>query len=119
MIRITLPMGKVLALRQLPAAMSTWSMHSGAIDKPSSWAIAAVSVGIYAGEPVLDLDYVEDSGAETDMNVVMNEIGGYVEIQGTAEGHAFRHEELEQMLLLANHGIKQLIEIQRKTLRSP
>ena len=81
--------------------------------------IAAVSVGIYAGAPVLDLDYVEDSGAETDMNVVMNEIGGYVEIQGTAEGHAFRHEELEQMLLLANHGIKQLIEIQRKTLCTP
>ena len=86
---------------------------------PALGQIAAVSVGIYAGEPVLDLDYVEDSGAETDMNVVMNEIGGYVEIQGTAEGHAFRHEELEQMLLLANHGIKQLIEIQRKTLRSP
>src|SRR5699024_189086 len=60
--------------------------------------IAAVSVGIYAGEPVLDLDYAEDSQAETDMNVIMNEAGGFVEVQGTAEGHAFSRTELDALL---------------------
>lgn len=78
--------------------------------------IASVSVGIYRGVPVLDLDYREDCEAETDMNVVMNEAGAYIEIQGTAEGHAFRKEELEAMLILADKGIKELLEHQRSVL---
>jgi ribonuclease PH len=75
--------------------------------------IAAVSVGIVNGEPVLDLDYVEDAGAETDMNVVMNEAGAFVEVQGTAEGHAFQRTELDRLLDLATKGIGQLLERQR------
>lgn len=78
--------------------------------------IAAVSVGIYKGTPVLDLDYVEDSAAETDMNVVMNDAGAFVELQGTAEGHAFRRDELDAMLELAGSGIRQLMELQRAAL---
>lgn len=78
--------------------------------------IASVSVGIYKGVPVLDLDYAEDSNAETDMNVVMNDAGAFVEVQGTAEGHAFRREEMDAMLALAEHGIKDLLEHQRKAL---
>lgn len=78
--------------------------------------IASVSVGIYKGVPVLDLDYAEDSNAETDMNVIMNDAGAFIEIQGTAEGHAFRKDELDAMLALAEHGIQQLIEKQREAL---
>jgi len=78
--------------------------------------IASVSVGIYRGVPVLDLDYAEDSEAETDMNVVMNEAGAFVELQGTAEGHAFRMEELQAMLDLARGGIEQLLGKQREAL---
>ncbi|HTV96798.1 MAG TPA: ribonuclease PH [Steroidobacteraceae bacterium] len=70
--------------------------------------VAAVSVGIYRGVPVLDLDYAEDSNAETDMNVVMNSGGGFVEVQGTAEGHAFRRHELDRLLDLAAQGIARL-----------
>ncbi|MFT6308219.1 MAG: ribonuclease PH [Halioglobus sp.] len=80
--------------------------------------IAAVSVGIFKGQPVLDLDYAEDSTAETDMNVVMNEAGGFIEIQGTAEGHAFRENELQEMLSLAKHGINELVTGQRDALSS-
>jgi len=78
--------------------------------------VASVSVGIYNGMPVLDLDYAEDSNAETDMNVVMNEAGAYIEIQGTAEGHAFRPEELNAMLALASEGIENLMQHQRDAL---
>lgn len=78
--------------------------------------IAAVSVGIYQGAPVLDLDYPEDSAAETDMNVVMNEAGGFVEVQGTAEGHAFRREELDQLLNLASSGIAEICARQSEAL---
>jgi ribonuclease PH len=78
--------------------------------------IASVSVGIYNGIPVLDLDYAEDSSAETDMNVVMNDAAAFIEIQGTAEGHAFRKEELDSMLELAKGGIMQLMEKQRGAL---
>ena len=78
--------------------------------------VAAISVGIYRGLPVLDLDYVEDSEAETDMNIVMNDAGAFVEIQGTAEGHAFRQEELLAMLELGRHGIDQLLHHQRNAL---
>jgi len=79
--------------------------------------IASVSVGIYAGAPVLDLDYAEDSSAETDMNVVMNDAGAFIEIQGTAEGHAFRKDELNAMLELASQGISQLLEKQQQALK--
>lgn len=78
--------------------------------------VAAVSVGIYNGHPVLDLDYAEDSTAETDMNVVMNEAGGFIEVQGTAEGHAFRREELDAMLDLAHAGIRDLCAAQLRAL---
>jgi ribonuclease PH len=74
--------------------------------------IAAVSVGIYQGTAVLDLDYDEDSAAETDMNVVMNEAGRFIEVQGTAEGHAFNREEFDAMLELAGKGIAEIIEQQ-------
>ena len=78
--------------------------------------VASVSVGIYKGVPVLDLDYAEDSNAETDMNVVMNDAGAFIEVQGTAEGHAFRMEELQAMLNLAQGGITQLLAKQRAAL---
>ena len=78
--------------------------------------IAAVSVGICKGTPVLDLDYVEDSACECDMNVVMNEAGQFIEVQGTAEGHAFRREELDQLLDIATLGIRQLMQAQREAL---
>ncbi|MGX2041946.1 ribonuclease PH [Methylocaldum sp. MU1018] len=80
--------------------------------------IASVSVGIYKGVPVLDLDYREDCEAETDMNVVMNEAGAYVEVQGTAEGHAFRREELDAMLDLAGKGVNDLLAHQRAALEN-
>ncbi len=79
--------------------------------------VAAVSVGIYKGAAILDLDYAEDAYAETDMNVVMNEAGAYIEIQGTAEGHAFRPNELQSMLALANKGVAELIKKQAGALR--
>ena len=81
--------------------------------------VAAVSVGIYRGQAVLDLDYAEDSEAETDMNIVMNDAGAFIELQGTAEGHAFRQEELEAMLSLARDGISQLLLKQREALGLP
>jgi ribonuclease PH len=80
--------------------------------------IASVSVGIYKGEPVLDLDYDEDSNAETDMNVVMNNGNAFIEVQGTAEGHAFKREELDAMLALAETGIQTLLEKQQQALAS-
>ena len=78
--------------------------------------VAAISAGVYQGIPILDLDYQEDSEAETDMNVVMNDAGGYVEIQGTAEGHALQRAELDALLALAAHGIEQLIAAQAEIL---
>jgi len=80
--------------------------------------VAAVSVGICNGVPVLDLDYEEDSSAETDMNVVMNNGGGFVEVQGTAEGHAFRRNELDALLNLAASGVGQLLSYQLTALQS-
>jgi ribonuclease PH len=80
--------------------------------------VAAVSVGIFKGAAVLDLDYAEDVEAETDMNVVMNDMGGFVEIQGTAEGHAFRRNELDEMLELASQGIRDLIAAQSDVLQT-
>lgn len=87
------------------------------LDKnPLHGFIASVSVGIYDGKAVLDLDYAEDSNAETDMNIVMNEAGAFIEVQGTAEGHAFQMNELLTMLDYAKKGISQLIEKQRQAL---
>jgi ribonuclease PH len=80
--------------------------------------VASVSVGIYQGTPILDLDYAEDSNAETDMNVVMNDAGHFVEVQGTAEGHPFSADELNAMLGLAKSGIETLIARQRQALES-
>jgi ribonuclease PH len=77
--------------------------------------VAAVSVGICRGTPVIDLDYAEDSCAETDMNVVMNNGGGFIEVQGTAEGHAFRRHELDALLDLAASGIEKLFQFQMET----
>jgi ribonuclease PH len=81
--------------------------------------VAAVSVGIVDGVAVLDLDYAEDSQAETDMNVVMNNGGAFIEVQGTAEGHAFRRHELDAMLNLAAAGIAELFVLQSQALRRP
>jgi len=83
---------------------------------PIKQMIAAVSVGIYQGEPVLDLDYLEDSAAETDLNVVMTDAGGFIEVQGTAEGAPFHPEELNAMLALAHDGVRHLFELQRAAL---
>ena len=89
-------------------------LAEGLLDaSPIRAAIASVSVGIHQGTPVLDLDYAEDCGAETDMNVVMNDQNGFIEIQGTAEGHPYSREELDAMLALAQKGIGELLEHQR------
>ena len=94
-----------------------WLLSRGKIEKdPIHGQIAAVSVGIYQDMAVLDLDYAEDSSAETDMNVVMNDGGGFIELQGTAEGHAFRRDELDEMIGLAETGIRQLMEHQSRAL---
>jgi ribonuclease PH len=86
-------------------------------SSPVHGQVAAVSVGIVRGEPVLDLDYGEDSEAETDMNVVMNEAGRFIEIQGTAEGHAFQRSELDSLLELATSGINDLLSLQSDVLQ--
>ena len=78
--------------------------------------VASVSVGIFDGQPVLDLDYAEDCNAETDMNVVMNDQGAFIEVQGTAEGHPFDRDELNVMLDYARKGIEELLEAQRRVL---
>jgi ribonuclease PH len=92
-------------------------LKNGILRKnPLHGQLAAVSVGIFNGVPVLDLDYDEDSQAETDMNLVMNEAGGVIEIQGTAEGHAFRRDELDAMLELGEKGIREIILKQQETL---
>ena len=92
-------------------------VRKGALkDSPIHGQVAAVSVGIWSGMPVVDLDYAEDSDAETDMNVVMNNGGGFIEVQGTAEGHAFRRNELDELLNLAANGIGQLLAKQLETL---
>lgn len=83
---------------------------------PVHGAIAAISVGVYRGVPVLDLDYAEDSDCDTDMNVVMNDGGGFIEVQGTAEGHAFRRAEMDAMLQLAETGVAELVALQRAAL---
>ncbi|MFK8029217.1 MAG: ribonuclease PH [Gammaproteobacteria bacterium] len=94
-----------------------WMLKKKMIKQtPIHGQIAAISVGIFDGTPVLDLDYAEDSSAETDMNVVMNDAGHFIEVQGTAEGHAFSREELNQLLDLASAGNAQLMALQREAL---
>jgi ribonuclease PH len=103
--------GAYIALRD---AIQTL-LDSGRIkNNPLHGQLAAISVGIYKGTPVLDLDYAEDSNAETDMNIVMNDAGHFIEVQGTAEGHAFRREELNQLLDLADKGIRELFIAQNE-----
>ncbi|BBO30025.1 MAG: ribonuclease PH [Pseudomonadota bacterium] len=83
---------------------------------PLKFMVAALSVGIYEGAPVADLEYVEDSAAETDMNVVMTETGKLIEVQGTAEGEPFSFDELQELLDIAKHGLRELFDIQKAAL---
>ncbi len=105
--------GSYVALRDAVAGLLRDRVLS---SSPIHGQVASVSVGVYRGEPVLDLDYAEDGEAETDMNVVMNDAGGFIELQGTAEGHAFRRHELDRMLALAEHGVTGLMQHQREAL---
>jgi len=105
--------GSYVALADAVGAL----VRSGQLrSSPIHGQVAAVSVGIVDGVPVLDLDYAEDSAAETDMNVVMNSGGAFIEVQGTAEGHAFRREELDRLLDLAAGGVAQLCALQLEAL---
>jgi ribonuclease PH len=97
-------------------ALSVLKKRGALKGDPLKQMVAAVSVGIYQGEPVLDLDYPEDSAAETDLNVVMTDAGGFIEVQGTAEGEPFQPEELNAMLALASRGVRELFELQRAVL---
>ncbi len=93
-------------------------MRSKGIIKtnPLKHMIAALSVGVYNGTPIADLEYTEDSEAETDMNIVMTETGKLIEVQGTAEGEPFSFEELEEMLTIGKHGLRELFDIQKAAL---
>jgi ribonuclease PH len=101
--------GSYVALAQACAVLQK---RAALTRNPLHGQIAAISVGVFNGAPVLDLDYAEDSQAETDMNVVMNSGGAFVEIQGTAEGHAFRRHELDALLDLATAGLTQIFALQ-------
>jgi ribonuclease PH len=95
----------------------TWLLAKGKIERsPIKDAVAAVSVGIVSGTPLLDLEYVEDAACDTDMNVVMTASGGFVELQGTAEGATFSRLEMDALLALAAKGIGELVEAQRQAL---
>ena len=95
----------------------TWLKARGTIaELPLKEFVAAVSVGVYQGTPVLDLDYAEDSACDTDMNVVMTGAGGFIEVQGTAEGAAFSRAELDGLLVLATKGIGELVGLQKQSL---
>ncbi len=94
-------------------------LDQGILQKtPLTGQLASVSVGIYQGKAVLDLDYPEDSNAETDMNVVINAKGEFIEVQGTAEGHAFTRDEMNQMLALAEKGVAEIISVQNDVLKA-
>jgi ribonuclease PH len=86
------------------------------VSVPVTQFVAAVSVGVYKGMPVLDLDYIEDSNCDTDMNVVMTDLGHFVEVQGTAEGAAFSRAGMNRLLDLAEHGIRELVTLQKRAL---
>jgi len=90
--------------------------EKGLKEDPLRQMVAAVSVGIYQGVPVLDLDYPEDSAADTDLNVIMGETGGFIEVQGTAEGAPFARSELDSMLSLAEKGVEELVTLQKAAL---
>ena len=107
--------GSYVALRDAVARLMA---RSDLAKNPLHGQVAAVSVGIYAGVPVLDLDYAEDSQAETDMNLVRTDGGAFVELQGTAEGHAFRRHELDQLIDLGAKGIKELLAAQEAALEA-
>ena len=95
----------------------TWMLNNKKIKQdPLKRLVAAVSVGVYKGVPVLDLDYPEDSKADTDMNVVMTQHGGFVEVQGTAEADEFSRDEMTAMMDLAEKGIQELVQLQQKAL---
>ncbi len=95
----------------------TWLKGQGAFaELPLKDFVAAVSVGVFEGVPVLDLDYAEDSKCDTDMNVVMTGAGGFIEVQGTAEGAAFSRAELDSLLTLADKGVRELVALQKQTL---
>jgi ribonuclease PH len=100
----------------LADALESLRVRRGLPGTPLHGQVAAVSVGIVRGIPVIDLDYDEDSSAETDMNVVMNSGGAFIEVQGTAEGHAFRRHELDALLNLAATGIGELCSLQLQAL---
>lgn len=100
----------------LALAMQRLTANNKLRKNPLHGQVAAVSVGIYKGAAVLDLDYDEDSEAETDMNVVMNDAGNFIEVQGTAEGHAFSDDEFAAMLDLARKGIGEIITVQNDVL---
>lgn len=85
-------------------------------NNPLKFMIAAISVGVYKGQAISDLEYLEDSEAETDMNVIMTETGKLIEVQGTAEGEPFSFEELDELLGLAKHSIREIIDIQKQAL---
>lgn len=94
-----------------------WMRKEGLVKtNPLKGLVAAISVGMYNGHPVADLDYPEDSKAETDMNVVMTEAGKLIEVQGTAEGEPFSFEEMNEMLDLARHAIRELMDLQKQAL---
>ncbi len=96
---------------------ASWLLAKREIARsPIFGAVAAVSVGVYRGVPVLDLDYAEDSDCDTDMNLVMNDGGGFIELQGTAEGHAFRRDELDALLALGETGVRELLAAQQAAL---
>ena len=99
-------------------AVSTLLKSGKISENPLKQAVAAISVGVYKGAPVLDLDYIEDADCDTDMNVVMTADGGFVEIQGTAEGEPFTREAMNSMLDLAASGIKDLLALQIKALKT-
>ncbi|ARN74165.1 ribonuclease PH [Oceanicoccus sagamiensis] len=105
--------GACVALADAISYMNAEGMIEG---NPLKQMTAAVSVGVYEGEAVLDLDYPEDSNAETDMNVIMTEAGGFIEVQGTAEGEPYSRAELDSMLALAEKGIYELIDLQKAAL---
>ena len=100
----------------LAIAIHRLVQHGKLKSNPLHGQVAAISVGVYDGTPVLDLDYAEDSQAETDMNIVMNEAGRFIEVQGTAEGHAFSDDELAAMLALARDGIGEIVIAQNEAI---
>ena len=102
------------------AAVAVWdALNKHGLQAAFNQFVASISVGVFKGVPVIDLDYAEDSNADSDMNVVMLESGGLVEVQGTAEGATFTRVELDRLLDLADAGIRQLVQIQRDVIGRP